>query len=208
MNVRRGLLVMGMLAFALPALAEDPPTATTGAEIGKPAPAFELKDTEGKTHKLADYKGKIVVIEWMNHECPVCKRHAEAKTASTTLKKFEGKPVVWLGIDSSHFCETKLDSIKKFNAEKALPFPTLLDAPGKIGKAYGAKTTPHVFVIDQTGNLAYQGAIDNKPDGEGRGETKNYVEEAVNALLSGSAVPTPITKSYGCGVKYKIVSSG
>lgn len=208
MNIRKGLVLVGMFAFALPVMAEDKPAATAGAEIGKPAPAFELKDTEGKTHKLSDYAGKIVVIEWMNHECPVCRRHADAKTASNTMKKFEGKPVVWLGIDSSHFCETKADSIKKFNTEKALPFPTLLDAPGKIGKAYGAKTTPHVFVIDQKGVLAYQGAIDNKPDGEGRGETKNYVEEAVNALLAGSAVPTPTTKPYGCGVKYKVEKAG
>lgn len=208
MNVRKGLLVVGMLAFALPVMAEDKPAPTTGAEIGKPAPMFELKDTEGKTHKLSDYAGKIVVLEWMNHECPVCKRHADAKTASNTLKKFEGKPVVWIGIDSSNFCEAKKDSIKKFNAEKQLSFPTLLDAPGTVGKAYGAKTTPHMFVIDQKGILAYQGAIDNRPDGEGRGEVKNYVEEAIQALLDGSTVPTPTTKPYGCSVKYKMEKAG
>ncbi|MBI4719351.1 MAG: redoxin domain-containing protein [Planctomycetes bacterium] len=177
-------------------------TASTGAPtIGKPAPDFALMDIDGKETKLSSFKGKVVVLEWVNHECPVCNRHIKGKTASNVMAKFKDKPVVWLGVDSSNFCETKKESIKKWHKDNGLTFPILLDAPGKVGKSYGAKTTPHVFVIDQTGNLAYQGAMDDDAEGN-KEKKKNYVEEAINALLSGSTVATTTTQPYGCNVKY------
>lgn len=190
-----------------PAPAPKPTASAMGdkamAEIGKPAPEFTLKDIEGKEQKLSQYKGKVVVLEWVNHECPVCKRHAEAKTATNIMGKFKDKPVVYLGIDSSHFAETKMDGIKKWAKEFNITYPVLIDAPGKVGKSYGAKTTPHVFVIDQAGKLAYMGAIDDDPEGTKKDKAKNYVEAAVTALLNNSAVATTTTEPYGCTVKYK-----
>ncbi|MFQ5590364.1 MAG: redoxin domain-containing protein [Phycisphaerae bacterium] len=174
----------------------------THAEIGKPAPDFTLKDIQGKEHKLSDLRGKIVVLEWINHECPVSNRYTKNGAMKETIAKFADKPVVWLAIDSSHFCERKIDSIRKWVAKNSIEYPLLLDAPGKVGRSYGAKTTPHMFVIDRKGVLAYMGAIDD--DAYGIKETKrNYVEQSVTALLNGSAVATPVTKSFGCSVKYK-----
>lgn len=173
------------------------------AALGQPAPNFTLKGIDGKEYKLSDMKGKIVVLEWTNHECPFVKRaQGKTKVMQKTVAKFEGKPVVWMAVNSSHFCEDKADGIRDWVKENDINYPYLLDASGEVGKMYGAKTTPHMFVIDQKGNLAYMGAIDNDPMGENDNPT-NYVDEAVTALLNGSTVATPETKSYGCSVKYK-----
>jgi len=172
------------------------------AEIGKPAPEFTLKDTEGKEVKLSDLKGKIVVLEWINHECPVVNRAHNAKQMTNTLAKFKGQPVVWLAIDSSWFAEDKRDGIRAWMKDQKIEYPILLDAPGDVGHQYGAKTTPQMFVIDKEGVLAYAGAMDNNQSGDEE-NPRNYVEEAVSALLKGSAVATAKTKSYGCSVKYK-----
>lgn len=173
------------------------------AEIGKPAPDFTLKDADGKEYKLSTLKGKVVVLEWTNHECPVVNRCHKAKYMSDTLTKFKGKPVVWLAIDSSHFCQDKSESVRKWAEQQKLEYPILLDAAGKVGHAYQAKTTPHMFVIDQKGVLAYRGALDNDPYGNKEEGKQNYVLEAVDSLLQGSTVVTATTKSYGCSVKYK-----
>jgi len=189
---------------AAPAKAETAAApATAGAEIGKPAPAFALKGIDGKEYKLADLKDKVVVLEWTNHECPVVNTYHTAGTMMNTFKKFAGKPVVWLAIDSSSFAADKSEAIKKWAAEKKVEYPILLDAPGTIGKAYGAKTTPHIFIIDQKGTLAYMGAPDSQNEEKDQEKVRNYVEEAVTALLSGSTVATAQTKPYGCTVKYK-----
>jgi peroxiredoxin len=184
-----------------PATPATTPAAGTGAAIGKPAPDFMGKDYDGKDHKLADYKGKVVVLEWFNHECPFCQRHCKAGTAKNTLAKFKDKPVVWIGVNSNGTAEEKAADIKKYCKDNNITFPILQDAAGKIGKAYGAKTTPHVFVIDQKGNVAYMGAMDD--DKEGKGAKTNYVEQAIDALLKGTTVATATTEPYGCPVKYK-----
>jgi len=176
--------------------------ATSAAAVGKPAPAFALKSIDGKEVKLADYKDKIVVLEWMNHGCPVCARHAKGKTASSVMGNFKDKPVVWLGIDSTKGADAKMDGIKSFIKDNGLSFPYLMDPNGAMGKAYGAKTTPHCFVIDQKGNLAYSGAIDDDADGSKGAKAKNYVKEAIDALLKGSTVASATTEPYGCSVKY------
>lgn len=172
------------------------------AKVGHAVPDFELKDTDGKEIKLSDYKGKVVVLEWINHECPVVNRVHGAKLMSSTLAKFKGQPVVWLAIDSSWFANDKVSAIRTWMKERKLEYPILLDAPGAVGHAFGAKTTPHMFVIDQKGVLAYAGAPNNNQYGDDE-SPRNYVEEAVSALLKGSTVATAKTKSYGCSVKYK-----
>ena len=121
---------------------------------------------------------------------------------SNTLATFKDKPVTWIAIDSSNFCEDKVADIRTWAKEQKIEYPILLDAAGKVGHAYGAKTTPHVFVIDQKGVLAYRGAINDDPYAT-KDKKRNYVEEAVNALLNGSTVATTSTKPYGCTVKYK-----
>jgi len=178
------------------------PAAEAGAMVGKPAPAFMGKDLDGKEWKLADFKDKIVVLEWVNHQCPVCVRHTKAKTAANTMAKFKDKPVVWIGVDSTASSATKVEDVKKWAKDNSWTFPIITDWDGKIGKMFGAKTTPHVFVIDAKGVLAYNGAIDDDESGTKEAK-KNYVEEAVNALLKGSTVATATTKPYGCSVKYK-----
>jgi peroxiredoxin len=174
----------------------------THAEIGEPAPNFTLKDLDGKPHSLADLKGKVVVLEWINHECPISNRYCNNGTMKNTVAKFKDKPVVWLAIDSSHFSSEKADSIRKWVEKNKINYTLLLDSPGQVGHAYVAKTTPHMFVIDQKGVLAYQGAVDNDPYGN-QEKKRNYVDEAVTALLNGSTVAKTSTKPFGCSVKYK-----
>lgn len=173
------------------------------AELGHPAPDFTLPGVDGKEYKLSDFKGKVIVLEWTNHNCPFVKRHqGEKKTMQRTFAKFNGKPVAWLAIDSSHYCTEQKDGIQSWVKSQDIAYPILLDPTGKVGHLYSAKTTPHVFVIDQKGTLAYSGAIDDDEYGD-KANVRNYVEEAVNALLTGSTVAVASTKSYGCSVKYK-----
>lgn len=177
-----------------------PAAAATGVAIGKPAPTFSLKDINGKDVKLADYKDKVVVLEWSNANCPVCQRHAKGGTAAKVMGNFKDKPVVWVNIDSTG--DAKAEDCKKFATDNKLT-TYLMDPTGATGKAYGAKTTPHVFVIDQKGNLAYMGAMDDDKDGSKGDKAQNYVKDAIDAVLKGSTVATATTESYGCSVKYK-----
>ena len=221
MKVRGGWLLGAVLVIAVPAWAhcgkcgsgkqksgQGDSHAHAGhghahAEIGAPAPEFALTGADGKTHKLSDYKGKIVVLEWTNHQCPVVNRCHKSKLISGTLAKFKDKPVVWLAIDSSHFAGEKVAEIKSWTAKNEVSYPILLDRGGKVGHTYAAKTTPHMFVIDAKGVLAYSGALDNSPYGNKEDGVRNYVAEAVTALLDGSTVARTTTKPYGCSVKYK-----
>jgi peroxiredoxin len=178
---------------------------TVEAEIGKPAPDFTLTDVDGKEHKLSQYKGKTVVLEWTNHRCPYVVHHqAKAHTMQTTAARYKDKDVVWLAIDSSHYAEKQKDSIKKFAVDNGITVPILVDASGTVGKMYGARTTPHMFVINAEGVLVYTGAIDDNPDpfSGKRTATQNYVAQAVDACLAGRKVKTASTKPYGCSVKY------
>lgn len=210
MKTRTSWIVTASLAVSVPAWAhcgfcgvgeKKDDHSHAHAEVGKPAPEFILKDLAGKVHKLADYKGKVVVLEWINHECPVVNRCHDGKIMAKTAAKFEGKPVVWLAIDSSHSAEKKAGNSREWVRKQGIDYPVLLDAAGQVGHLYGAKTTPHMFVIDKNGVLSYTGAIDDDPYGN-KESKRNYVEEAVTALLKGSAVATAKTKSYGCSVKY------
>lgn len=173
------------------------------ARIGSAAPEFTLKDTDGKEVSLSQFKGKIVVIEWYNSGCPFVKRHHDKyKTMADTAKRF-GDKVVWLAINSGAPGKEGhgLDAESKKNWN--ISWPILNDETGTVGRLYGAKTTPHMFVVDQQGILRYNGAIDNdRGDEKSPSEKVNYVAQAVEELLAGKTVTTPETKPYGCSVKY------
>lgn len=186
--------------LALPALAVAGPN-TTGPEPGQAAPDFALVDHVGKTHKLSDYKGKVVVLEWTNPECPFVVRHYKAKTMKTLADQYKGKEVVWLAINSSHFANPTVN--KKFVDDEKLTYAVLDDAKGTVGHAYGARTTPDMFVVDPAGKIAYRGAIDNDPFGDKKAAEKvNYIGAALPAVIGKTALATPRTKPYGCSVKY------
>ena len=177
---------------------------TTGAA----APDFTLTDTSGASHKLSDFKGKTVVLEWVNHGCPFVVKHYSKGNMPGLQADYTGKGVVWLSICSS--AEGKqgyntAEGWQKLNAEKGgKATAILLDTEGTAGKLYGAKTTPHMYVINAEGTLVYQGAIDEKPSTEPDDipGAKNYVKAALDEVLAGQPVTTGQTKPYGCGVKY------
>ena len=181
---------------------------TFAADNGKPAPGFTAKDINGKTHKLADYKGKIVVLESYNYDCPFCANHFKTGAMQELQSELAGKGVVWLLVNSvneKHQSHRSADAAKaEWAGQKIKATAWLDDSDGKIGKAYGMKTTPHMFVIGADGNLAYQGAIDDNasPNGDPR-KAKNYVRAAVTSLLAGKTPEVTQTKPYGCGVKYQ-----
>lgn len=173
------------------------------AEIGKPAPDFTLQDVNGKTIKLSDYKGKIIVLEWFNQDCPYCQYvYGETGPLKELPERMTKAGVVWLSINTG--ASANAEAAKKFMEKAKITTPMLLDADGKVGNAYAAKTTPHCYVIDEKGVLRYRGALDNAPMGKvaDREAKTNYVEAAVNELKNGKAVTTTETKSYGCSVKY------
>jgi len=162
------------------------------------APDFELTDQNGKVHKLSDYHGKVVVLEWTNPQCPYVVRHYKADTMTNLAAKY-GEDVVWMAIDSSNFVTA--ESASKWAKAEGIEYPILLDASGEVGHMYEAKTTPHMFVIGTGGEVLYDGAIDD--DAQGKSDApQNYVEAAVASALAGQPVKDPQTKPYGCSVKY------
>lgn len=175
--------------------------------IGAPAPDFTARDINGKVHRLSDYRGKIVVLEAYNLDCPFCANHYKTGSMQSLQDAVTSKGGVWLVVNSTHkgnpSYRTPEAARKEFAAQGIKATAWLDDSDGKVGKLYGMKTTPHMFVIDPAGNLAYQGAIDDRPASSGDPRTaKNYVKLAVEALLAGKAVPIAATKPYGCSVKY------
>lgn len=179
-----------LLAGAVP----EPPA------IGKPAPAFSGVDETGARHALADYKGKAVVLEWTNPDCPFVRRHYQAGTMEKLAAALGAKDVVWLAVNST-WSNTPADTVA-WKEKEGFAYATLQDADGSIGRAYGAKTTPQMFVIDAEGLLRYRGAIDDDPHGS-TAAPKNYVEAAVEAIRVGASPDPSDTPPYGCSVKYK-----
>lgn len=172
------------------------------AAIGQAAPAFTLNDQNGKAVNLADFAGKTVILEWINPACPFVVRHYELKTMQNLAAKYKDKDVVWVAIDST--AKGSAADSKSWVEKYSLAYPILQDRDGKTGQAYGATNTPHMYIIDKTGKLAYSGAIDSQPDAKGelKSDTVNYVAKALDELLDGKTVSTPQTKAYGCSVKY------
>jgi len=201
-----GATVAGLGAFAY--LNTSAPTAQAAAPAGKAAPSFTLKDSNGRTRKLSDFKGRYVVLEWLNYGCPFVKKHYGSGNMQATQKAARKQGVVWLSINSSakgkqgHSTASEANKLTKTN--KAAPSAVLLDTKGKVGKSYGAKTTPHMFVINPKGVVIYNGAIDDKPSTDKKDikGAKNYVLKAISQARKGKKVSTPSTQPYGCSVKY------
>jgi peroxiredoxin len=178
------------------------------ALVGKPAPEFELSDLEGHKVKLSQFRGKTVVLEWFNPECPFVRASHTKGSLKGLAAKYTDKGIAWLAINSGapgkqgYGVEANVAGTRKYG----LTHPVLLDETGEVGRAYDARHTPHMFVIDGKGVLVYRGAIDNSPDGEGEspagGTLVNYVEAALADLAAGRSVKTPETEAYGCSVKY------
>jgi len=166
---------------------------------GDTAPDFSLPDQTGAMVELSDYDGTIRVLEWTNPECPFVKRHDAAGTMKKLAAKYKTEGVNWFAVNSSHHLNQKVNA--EYAAKQKLQVPVLTDQSGKVGRAYGAKTTPHIFIIDRKGTVVYAGAIDDDPRGTSK-NPQNYVDEALAALVAGKAVAISETTPYGCSVKY------
>ena len=199
-DMRFMAMLSALALFSCSTAGADP-----GAEVGKPAPDFTLNDTDGKPVNLASFKGKTVVLEWFNPDCPFVK-HAHGQGALKSMAaRHTKKGVVWLAVNSGAQGKQGHGVARNAQAKKeyALDHPVLIDEDGKVGRAYGARTTPHMYVVDAKGMLVYAGAIDNAPLGEtDKSKPINYVENALEALGAGKKVDPAQTKSYGCSVKY------
>jgi len=198
MNIRTSLS-SSLLAVVVSLITLGLGTSTTHAQvkIGDAAPQFELKDQNGTTHTLKQHLGKVVVLEWVNPTCPFVVKHYNLKTMQTLRSAHP--EVIWIPINSSYYTTDKDNAVWA----KSVDVPYVLnDASGSVGKAYGARTTPHMYVIDPQGKIAYQGAIDDNPHFDER-PAQNYVNAALTDLKMKRAVKTPEIKPYGCSVKYK-----
>ena len=197
--MKHAFITLLAVAFCSTALAE--------VESGKPAPDFTATDIHGKTHKLSDYRGKIVVLEAYNLDCPFVKNHYKTGAMQELQKEIASKGGIWLVVNSVHegnSSHRNAEAAKnEWATQKMNATASLDDSSGEVGKKYGMRTTPHVFVIDQQGVLAYQGAIDDKAatNGDPR-EARNYVRETLAKLEAGGRVQVSHTKPYGCGIKY------
>jgi peroxiredoxin len=198
-----GLVVLGRGGLAAPS-----PAWAAVAKVGAGAPAFTSTSTSGKPVSLGEYRGRIVVLEWTNHECPYVRKHYESGNMQALQAEATGQNVTWLSIISSapgtqgHVSAGQADELT--TTRKARPSAVLLDPMGTVGKMYGATNTPHMYVIDKAGTLVYAGAIDDRPTSR-RSDVQganNYVREALQAVAAGQPVKTPVTRAYGCTVKY------
>jgi len=211
--MRIALSTLALSFVALGAFALGGCKAAESAEMGDPAigeaaPTFTATDSNGTSHDLASFKGKYVVLEWLNHGCPYVKKHYGAKNMQALQKAYTDKGVVWLSIISSTEGKQGYSTPKEANdavaAHGASPTAVLLDPKGEIGRKYGAKTTPHMFVINPAGEVIYKGAIDSESttDPADIAGATNYVKAALDAAMAGNAVATTQSKPYGCSVKY------
>jgi peroxiredoxin len=193
------VLALVLVNFSLTALA---------ARVGEPAPNFTATDSQGKTHTLAAYHGRFVVLEWHNEGCPYTQKHYDSGNMERLQKEWTQKGIVWLTVISSApgtqgyvTAAQENDFLRRMNAA---PTAALLDPAGELGHLYSAKTTPHMFIINPDGVLIYDGAIDDKPttDGADIPAARNYVSLALSEAMSGKPVSTPTSRPYGCSVKY------
>jgi len=183
-------------------------TPARAIQVGAPAPDFHGTDSNGKTQSLDQYKGKYVVLEWHNHDCPYTIKHYRSGNMQSLQKQWTAKGVVWFTVISSAPGEQGYVDAGQENAYMkkmgAQPTAAILDPKGEVGHLYGAKTTPNMFIIDPSGKLIYAGAIDDRPTPEISDiqSSKNYVSAALSEAMNGKAVQTPVTRPYGCSVKY------
>ncbi len=201
----KSFLLASTLATTLACTAS---AAFASATVGQPAPAFTATDTGGKTVSLADFKGKHVVLEWVNPGCPFVMKHYSSANMQGTQKEATAQGVVWLAVsstapDASDY-KKPADLAQWMQSQKAAATATLMDDDGKVGKAYGARTTPHMYIVDPAGKLVYAGGIDNKPSSNAADipTSINYVKAALAETLAGKPVSQASTRPYGCSVKY------
>lgn len=197
-------LLKTLLASSTLALA----TMAQAVTIGQPAPAFEVKDASGKLVKLSDFKGKHVVLEWTNPSCPFVVKHYGTQNMQGLQKDAKAKDVVWLSVSStapshSEYLAPK-DLTTKYQSWGASATTMLMDDDGRVGKAYAARTTPHMFIVDPKGVLVYAGGIDDKRSANPAdvATAKNFVKVGLSELLAGKPVSTPTSAPYGCSIKY------
>lgn len=178
------------------------------AKVGESAPGFTLVDANGNEHSLSDFEGKYVVLEWINYDCPFVKKHYDSGNMQSLQKEYTGKDVVWLAINSSAPGKQgnySNEEINKRSSDHNANFTAyLVDASGEVGKSYGAKTTPHMYIVNPEGTLIYAGGIDDKPstDTEDIATATNYVKAALDAAMNGEEVEVKVSQPYGCSVKY------
>jgi len=198
-------LVAALLAMSMASLVS---LVQAAAAPGQAAPEFSLVDINGKMQKLSDYRGKYVVLEWFNSECPFVQKHYESGNMQSLQARYTQKGVVWLGVNSTSPRHSNYRDPVRSQAIlkdwKSAPTAFVLDPDGKVGKQYGARTTPHMYVIDPKGTLVYVGGIDDKPSTSPRDipTAKNLVSAALDESLGGKPVGTPSAMPYGCSVKY------
>ncbi len=199
--LRRALFALPLLAASLAVQAAP--------SIGQAAPDFTLTDANGNSVKLSDYRGKHVVLEWTNPGCPYVRKHYDSGNMPTTQKDATGKGVVWLQVNSTSRDHADwLDPgplASWMTSHKAAPSAILIDSEGTVGKAYGARTTPHMYIVDPQGRLAYAGGIDSIASSNPADVNKavNYVRQAVAEVASAKPISMAVTRPYGCSVKYK-----
>ena len=199
--LRRSLISASLLAFTFAAQAAP--------SVGQPAPDFTLKDLSGKTVKLSDYRGRHVVLEWTNPGCPYVQKHYDSGNMPAVQKEATGKGVVWLAINSTeqgsgdYLEPAKLSAWQK--ERKSQPTALLMDEQGTAGMAYGARTTPHMYIVNPQGQLVYAGGIDSIPSSNAEDIKKavNYVRQGLNESLAGKTISAATTRPYGCSIKYK-----
>lgn len=199
-NLAPFILLSIITAFSLPAHAN--------VNVGKAAPDFTGVDSNGNKHSLSDFKGKTVVLEWTNHDCPYVKKHYNSGNMQQLQMNATDNGVVWLSIISSKPGKQGHVSGKQANeltrSRNAAPTAVILDETSEIGRLYGAKTTPHMYIIDKTGQLVYMGGIDSIPSSNESdiAKAKNYVTVALDAMATGKPIKDNVTRPYGCSVKY------
>jgi hypothetical protein len=178
------------------------------ASVGQPAPAFTATDAAGKAVNLSDFKGKHVVLEWTNPGCPYVQKHYDGGNMPATQKDALGKGVVWLSVATTATSHRDYLSPADLSAwqktQGAAPTTTLMDSDGKMGRAYGAKTTPHMYIVDAGGKLVYAGGIDSIPSSNPADIPKatNYIKQALAEMQAGKPISQAVTRAYGCSVKY------
>jgi peroxiredoxin len=200
---RRHLLASAALAALLPLAGHAAPS------VGQPAPDFTLKDASGKTVRLSDFRGKHVVLEWTNPGCPYVQKHYNSGNMPATQQDAVAKGVVWLSINSTEKASGDYLEPARLVAwqkeRKAAPTAVLMDEEGTAGKAYGARTTPHMYIVDPKGTLVYAGGIDSIPSSNAADIPKatNYVKQGLAEALAGKPITAATTRPYGCSIKYK-----
>jgi hypothetical protein len=212
--MKRVLMITSLFTLALlvtggcGADAAPQPSPYPAPAVGKVAPEFKAVDTNGKTHALSQYRGKWVVLEWLNHQCPYVRKHYDNKVMQALQKKYVDKGVVWLSVVSSapgnqgHFSNEKANELTK--EKGASPSAVLIDESGTVGRMYDARTTPHMFVVNPQGMLVYMGGIDDKPSARASDlqGARPHVDMALQEAMAGKPVSVPTSQPYGCNVKY------